>query len=357
MDAERLSLVRSTLRAKGRLRVSNAKGTATVALELAIAAVVVTTLATVDRWGPAFWVAEIVGAVSCFRWFVILHECGHRTLFTRTRMNSIVGHIAAVACLIPYFPWRDVHLQHHRWVGVIDKDPTQEHLLKLQRITRVESVLFRVMWRLWLPVPFVKFLFEVFWGDPFRGSRARSTVRRGIASDVLCALPHVALIAALGPTTWASCFLPMLLGFYLLIENMNLPQHSELFPYLSDTHPRPIPMSEQDSCTRSTHLVDWLGVLLALNFNRHTEHHMLPSAPWYSLNAVRRELLATGYRHPHEVPFVRFMRDLRRRDPLEVYRDSLPRWAADRAVVPSDGRPPVAERASEVVDLRDGAPR
>jgi omega-6 fatty acid desaturase (delta-12 desaturase) len=353
MDADRLSAVRASMRESGKLRVRNAKGAATVVVELVITSVVLFGLLHVDRWSPAFFALEGLGATSLFRWFVILHECGHRTLFTRTRANSIAGHVASTMCLIPYFPWRDIHLQHHRWVGVIDKDPTQEHLLKLQRIGRVESALFRAMWRLWLPVPFIKFLFEVFWGDALRGRRARSTLRRGWCSNIVCAAPQVVAMI-LAPGAWAAVFLPMLLGFYLLIENMNLPQHSELFPYLSDSHPRPIPLGEQDSCTRSTHLTNWLSTALALNFNRHTEHHMLPSVPWYALNDVRDELLRSGYRHPHEVPFVSFMHTLRRRDPLVVYRDALPSWQAptDAAI---DLR--VERRADRHHEVLDGADR
>ena len=69
---------------------------------------------------------------------------------------------------------------------------------------------------------------------------------------------------------------------------------------------------------------DFVSVAHALNFNRHTEHHLFPSAPWYALNGVRRHLLANGYRYPHEVPFITFMWHLRKRDPLTVYRDALP---------------------------------
>lgn len=324
MNTERYRSARNDLRTAGLLDVSDAKGALTVAVELAIAAAIARGLSLVEPWSPGFLLLQVLAGVSIFRWFVILHECGHSTLFRRVGVNSAVGHLASVACLIPYFGWKHIHWMHHRWVGVIDKDPTQKHLLRLQTASRARNAVFRLLWRLWLPVPFVVFLVDVFWGYPLRRAEGHRA-SRGWFSDAACAVPHVFAAAVVGPVTWATYFLPMLFVFYLVIENMNLPQHSELFPYLSDTHPKPLSFGEQDEVTRSTWLPDWVGVVLALNFNRHTEHHMFPGAPWYSLNKVRAQLTGNGYRHPFEVPFLRFMWHLRRRDPLVIYRDALPR--------------------------------
>lgn len=317
------------LRDEGLLGASDTVGTLTVAGEAALFGAAAFGLAMVDRWSLGFWLLQLVCGSSLFRWFVILHECGHKTLFSKLWVNSVVGHLASVFCLIPYFSWRNVHLLHHRWVGVIDKDPTQKDLLRLHNAGKTMNGLFKVIWKLWLPIPFAKFLFEVFWLYPLE--RARSGDRRnmwqGLVSVAVCVAAHAALAWGFGLLAWASYFLPMLLVFYFVIENVNLPQHSELFPYLSDTHPDPIPFAQQDDITRSTHLPDWLGMVLCLNFNRHTEHHLFPAAPWHSLNKVRDRLLAAGYRHPHEVEFMRFMWQLRRRDPLTIYRDALPKPA------------------------------
>jgi acyl-lipid omega-6 desaturase (Delta-12 desaturase) len=315
---------RAQLRSAGLLTVSDTKGAATVVAELLCGGLLVWALSVTEPWTLSFLLLQVLAGVSIFRWFVILHECGHSTLFARVGVNTAVGHLASIACLIPYYGWRHIHWMHHRWVGVIDKDPTQSHLLRLQRAGRARNALFRLLWRLWLPVPFVVFLVEVFWGYPLRREQGHRAAR-GWVSNGVCAAPHVLAVAVVGPGAWATFFLPMLVVFYLLIENMNVPQHSELFPYLSDSHPKPLAFAEQDEVTRSTWLPDAVGTVLALNFNRHTEHHMFPGAPWYSLNKVRRALCGSGYRHPFEVPFLRFMWHFRRRDPLVIYRDSLPR--------------------------------
>ena len=124
-------------------------------------------------------------------------------------------------------------MQHHRWVGVIDKDPTQKHLLNLQKASEVQNRLFRIVWKLWLPIPFAMFLFEVFWGYPVAMLKEKRTkdAWKGAGSVLVCVLGQLLAIEALGLKGWATYFLPMLAVFYFLIENMNLPQHSELFPY------------------------------------------------------------------------------------------------------------------------------
>jgi fatty acid desaturase len=223
-----------------------------------------------------------------------------------------------------------VHLLHHRWVGIIDKDPTQKDLLKLHHSSNVQNMLFRIVWRLWIPIPFAQFLYKVFWGYAFVALKNKEykNFRLGLFSNLICLIAHGLIIGFLSLSTWATYFLPMLVVFYFMIENMNLPQHSELFPYLSDTRAEPIPFAQQDEITRSTHLPDLLGCILALNFNRHTEHHLFPATPWYNLNKMRKMLIDSGYSVPNEVEFMEFMYKLRSRDPLHIYRDSLPKPVA-----------------------------
>ena len=315
-----------TLHEEGLFDVSDIKGFATVAMVFTLHVTAVWQSIHLYPSHLGLWVLGLLAGVLAFLWFVVLHECGHNTLFSRKRVNSLVGHVASAACLIPYIPWRNIHREHHRWVGVIDKDPTQTHLLKLRRFGPARNAVLRFIWRWWLPFPFALFIFEVFWAYPVHRWRAgdRSNAFKGAGSIAFIVAVHTLLITGLGFVIWAYLILPMLLAFYFIIENFNLPQHSELFPHLSETHPEPIPPAEQDTITRSTHLPDWLSVVLALNFNRHTEHHLFAAAPWYSLNRIRKVMRAAGYQHPHEVPFARFMIRLRKKDPVKVFRDALP---------------------------------
>ena len=58
---------------------------------------------------------QVVLGAAFVQWFVILHECGHETLFVGRRMNAVVGEIAGVMSQIPFRTWRRVHGRHHKW--------------------------------------------------------------------------------------------------------------------------------------------------------------------------------------------------------------------------------------------------
>ena len=274
----------------------------------------------------AYWAASVFLALSTYRVFVLLHECGHGTLFTDKRANTVVGSLLSTACLVPYIPWRNIHDLHHRWAGVIDKDPTQAHLLKLKNLSGLQKWLARLFWMTYIPVPFIKFVYEVFWGYPFKewskGNRAAGL--QGILSLLVCLVPHLLLMFGLGVARYLTLVGPMYLFFYVFFEMMNLPQHSGHFPYLSSQHPRPLPYREHDAITRTTYLPKLLATVLCYNFNLHSEHHLFPSAPWYRLPLVTdriRKLEGCVY---EEVGFFSFMAAFRKQDPIELYVNSLP---------------------------------
>ena len=72
-------------------------------------------------------------AVAFVQWFVILHECGHDTLFRTRTWNRVAGSVAGFFALIPFACWTRVHSRHHRWTGWQDLDPTTEALVPRNR--------------------------------------------------------------------------------------------------------------------------------------------------------------------------------------------------------------------------------
>jgi fatty acid desaturase len=319
--------IRKELTTEGAFRVSSLHGALTIAFEFSFFIAGSWLLEQCRPWSVWFWVVETALAISMYRMFVILHECGHQCLFRNRAVNDIIGTLAGPACLVPYLPWKHIHADHHQWVGVIDKDPTQAHLLELQKLGRWQRLMLRVFWKTWLPIPFIKFVFELFWGQPFRELR-RGDARRaglGFVSLLVCVAPHAALIAWFGFGHYAAIMLPRLLLFYMFFEMINLPQHSGHFPFLSRTHPRPIPFREQDEITRTTYLPRLLAVIFCYNFNLHTEHHLFPTMPWYRLPRITEKLRRCDDCQYEEVGFISFMMALRWGDPLDLYEKTLPK--------------------------------
>ena len=130
MTTSEYRTVRRALVELGAFRVSDTRGLLTVLAEFALFVVgfIILNHGSIP-FGARYWMIELLLGTSLYRMFVILHECGHNTLFRSRAVSTLIGTFVSPFCLMPYFPWRSIHFLHHKWVGVIDKDPTQAHLL------------------------------------------------------------------------------------------------------------------------------------------------------------------------------------------------------------------------------------
>jgi fatty acid desaturase len=317
--------IRKQLAAEGKFQINNTYGALTVLAEAACFIVGLVWLIQVPHFSWAYWLLQLFLGLSIFRCFVILHECGHNTLFQQRSLNTGIGYLLSCLCFHPYTCWQEIHQDHHRWVGVVDKDPTEIHWLKLKDSKLLQN-LFRLLWRTWLPIGFIKYMVEVFWFYPIQKFKQRQYAKawRGLFSIAVIVLSHLALILGLGVSEYLVLFAPMIFVFFVWIENMILPFHSGLFPYLFADHPQPIAYSEQDSITRTIEMVPILAVLFAYNFNLHTEHHLFPYAPWYQLPSIKQKIQDADGLQYIEAEFLYSMIGVRDRDPIDLYVSALP---------------------------------
>jgi omega-6 fatty acid desaturase (delta-12 desaturase) len=54
--------------------------------------------------------------------FVIAHDCGHRSFANRRWVNDLVGHIMMMPLIYPFHPWRIGHNYHHTHTNKLDFD-------------------------------------------------------------------------------------------------------------------------------------------------------------------------------------------------------------------------------------------
>jgi acyl-lipid omega-6 desaturase (Delta-12 desaturase) len=236
------------LKKEGLFKPKNAYGFLTVLGELTFFGVSFAALMHVEAFGVAYFALHFLLGWSMFRFFVLLHEAGHRSLFTSRVANDAVGLLASIFCFMPFYCWKNIHHLHHKWVGVIDKDPTQNELVGLKQWGAGKNLFFRVIWFSWIPVMFLVFIFRLFWGQPIRDFKKGETKQAwlGLLSLSVILAPRVALVAIFG-WKWAFVWLgPMVYAYLFVNEQVSLPQHTGLFPFLSDHHPDPIPFHEQD---------------------------------------------------------------------------------------------------------------
>ena len=246
--------------------------------------------------GWALWgLGQLLLALAGLRWFLILHEAGHRTLFRTRAWNRVAGWLAGLWSGIPSSSWRRVHAGHHRWAGWEDRDPTRAGLARAAPRGVLGGVL-ALAWRAQLPLLALLYR-RAFWRGLEGAARLEALVQVAL---------WVALVAVLGP---AWCLKKLALGVALglvLQEWLILSQHTHLPQvWAGSERVRPFSAADQGRFTRSLRVPGWLSWLL-LGAEAHSLHHRFPQVPGYRLRllearaeheALWREWLLSTRRH------------------------------------------------------------
>ena len=116
--------------------------------------------------GVSYWVTAGVTLLMSFfllRVFVLMHECGHGSLFRTTRLNRVCGFLLGVVAGMPQYVWSRHHQHHHstngnwaRYRGPLNVIPVDEYAAMTARQQRR----YRNARNIWL-VPVAGFLYLV----------------------------------------------------------------------------------------------------------------------------------------------------------------------------------------------------
>jgi acyl-lipid omega-6 desaturase (Delta-12 desaturase) len=267
------------------LRPSNLAGALAVG---GVAAATALGVALALQPGLLPWTAgQLVLALALVQWFVVLHECGHDTLFRTRRFHAIIGRIAGAFAAIPYACWTRIHGRHHRWTGWQDLDPTTATLVPRAR-PRLERVIVNICWKCSIPLFSVIYRLENYWHLPrlFRMFASRAERIRMVRDSAILILLYVAVTWLVGPVRMVIAFGPALVLSLMAEDVLLLSQHTHIPQHVSHgASVRPFPAIEQEEFSRSLRLPSWLSVML-LHFDAHELHHMYPFVPGYRLHGV-----------------------------------------------------------------------
>ena len=233
-------------------------------------------------------IGEIVLAVALVEWFVLLHECGHDTLFRTRALHRVVGYVAGFFALIPFECWRRIHARHHRWTGWQDLDPTTVSLTPRPRSLFVCWAV-NVCWKYWIPLFSTTYRVDNFWNLPrlMRLFRSDRRARRCfIANATAQAATYVVVLLLVGPLALVRSVGVALVLAFMVEDVLLLSQHTHVPMGLSQGRAvEPYSALAQEPFTRSLRLPAWLSRVW-LHFDAHELHHMYPFVPGYRLNEV-----------------------------------------------------------------------
>lgn len=214
---------------------------------------------------PTAWALTPVIGVLVYRLTMVMHDCGHVSLFPRRRLNIRVGKLLGFVTGIDFARFRDRHWEHHQRYGVAG-DPQGFHYLGTEQMSRG-----RFAWHLLKPLLGQNLKHVV--GESYL---APGNLQRSLASGEWIAIVAVqAALAVLitGAGAHPSLALMPLVGaatFGLFLSQLRgIAEHG-----VRGTGRPP------EGFVRS-HARDWPGrlPLYDVNFNFHEEHHHSPGVP------------------------------------------------------------------------------
>jgi hypothetical protein len=105
-------------------------------------------LSSIDALLPWF-VGQIILAAALVQWFVVLHECGHGTLFETAWLNALAT-AAGFFALIPFESWK-------RYTTGTTSGPAGRIWIRRRRYWRPRlqegsSAAVNVCWKYWIPL-------------------------------------------------------------------------------------------------------------------------------------------------------------------------------------------------------------
>ena len=211
---------------------------------------------------------------------VLMHECGHRTLFRTAKLNDVIGQwLCALPVMNDQPSYARGHLEHHRKAGTVD-DPD---LPNYQAYPVSRDSFRRKMLRDLTGQTGFKLMGYIFRGASGAISREKRDSALPFLQQLGVQLALFMVLNAFGIgwtyLLWAVAYLSV---FMFIIRVRQVAEHAAV-PDLFDPDPR--------MNTRTVDAPWWQRLVFAPNgVNYHMEHHFMASVPCYRLRALREHL-------------------------------------------------------------------
>ena len=220
---------------------------------------------------------QVLLALMLVQWFVILHECGHDTLFRTRRWHAVAGRLAAILLA------DSVPLPGRASTAATTSGPAgRTSIRRPRRSCRGRSaapsaLLVNICWRLWIPLFSVLYRLTNYWHLPrLLRMFPKPADRRAIAArHGGCSRRSTPLLVVLaGPARCCELAALALLLSLVIEDLLLLSQHTHVPQNVSDgAAVQPFPAVEQEPFTRSLRLPPvGVGVRPALRRARAAPH-------------------------------------------------------------------------------------
>jgi acyl-lipid omega-6 desaturase (Delta-12 desaturase) len=237
---------------------------------------------------PVFW---IFTGTALTGWFVLAHDCGHRSFAKRRWVNDLVGHLLLLPLIYPFHSWRILHNHHHTHTNKLDVDNAwhpfrPEFYDSLGQGTRWGyRVLRGRFWWVASIVHWVGLHFDLSQFSP----KQQKQVKLSIAVVIgFAAIAFPLLIATTGIWGFVKFWLMPWLVYHFWMSTFTLVHHTD--PDIPFAEPEQWNASQaQLSGTVHCNYPRWVEVLCH-DINVHIPHHISTAIPSYNLRKAHQIL-------------------------------------------------------------------
>jgi fatty acid desaturase len=259
------------------LMASNVYGAASVAKNLAPLLLLYAAAPYVADRSLAFaWLLAPVVGLLLYRLTMVMHDCGHASLFAGRRANERVGKLLGFVTGVDFDRFKLLHWEHHKRYGQ-SGDPQGFHYLGISQMTRAA------------------FAWHVL--KPLLGANLRYVFRESLLhpSNLKAAAGNGGELAVLALVQVALALLITGVGRHPSLVLLPFAAAGTFGLFLSQLRgiaEHGVGEAGRPEAFVRSHAADRLGSLLLydVHFNFHAEHHRYPGVPSQHLPALAREL-------------------------------------------------------------------
>jgi len=237
---------------------------------------------------PPLW---ILTGTALTGFFVIAHDCGHRSFANRRWVNDLVGHVFMLPLIYPFHSWRILHNYHHRHTNKLDVDNAWQPF-QVEFFENTGFIVQRAYWlmrgRMWWLASIVHWAGLHFnWGQ-FQGKERQKVKLSVLVVLGFAAIAFPTLIATTGVWGFVKFWLLPWMVYHFWMSTFTLVHHTAPdipFTPAEQWNEAQAQLSGTVHCTYPR----WIE-FLCHDINVHVPHHLSTAIPSYNLRLVHRSL-------------------------------------------------------------------
>jgi acyl-lipid omega-6 desaturase (Delta-12 desaturase) len=224
--------------------------------------------------------------------FVIGHDCGHRSFSNKIWLNDLVGHIVLMPLIYPLHSWRLLHDKHHKHTNKMDVDNAWQPFRPqvFDNMSAVERGGYRLIrGKFWWIGSIFHWALVHFNKDNYASKKDWEKARFSNTVVILgAAIGFPILIATTGLWGWVSFWLMPWLVYHFWMSTFTIVHHT--LPEIPFQEPD-VWNEAQAQLFGTVHCDYPPGVeLFCHHINVHIPHHVSTAIPSYNLRSVHNFL-------------------------------------------------------------------